>query len=313
MKPLLRYLYKMGVHRKIQVALILVLCLLPLSGPAAGDDQSSLPARHWNQSNLSRIKVSNPNSLTFAVFGDSRDNEAVFGQLLKQVDQDPDFAFAVQVGDLVPDGELGNFRSFIKQVKHYLRLPLLTVIGNHDIQNRGRDYYLLIFGQYYYSFHLNNNYFIMVDDAGITSFTEKQLRWLAEELQKSQSFQRRFVFLHIPLFDPRQDTPPHALAPEYGWRLADLFKKYKVTHIFTGHIHGYYTGKWSGVPYTITGGGGAPLHGTDPQYYFFHYLKVTVNGDQVRIQVQRVLEPRSPGSGPQPVKGYQIKDPHPTK
>ena len=47
-----------------------------------------------------------------------------------------------------------------------------------------------------------------------------------------------------------------------------LFKKYKVTHIFAGHIHGYYTGTWDGMPYTITGGAGAQLYGSDPEHVF---------------------------------------------
>ena len=71
-------------------------------------------------------------------------------------------------------------------------------------------------------------------------------------------------------------------------RLAALFKKYRVTHIFAGHIHSYFTGTWDGVPYTISAGAGAPLYGTDPEHFFYHYLKVNVKGDKVQVQVRRL-------------------------
>ena len=86
-------------------------------------------------------------------------------------------------------------------------------------------------------------------------------------------------FFHIPLFDPRGGENHHCLRPELATRLVALFKKYRVTHVFAGHIHSYYTGAWDGVPYTITAGAGAKLYGTDPQHVFYHYLKVTIQGE----------------------------------
>jgi len=96
------------------------------------------------------------------------------------------------------------------------------------------------------------------------------------------------VFLHIPLYDPRDGEKPHSLKPEEASQLLALFKKYHVTHIFAGHIHAYYAGAWEGLPYIITGGAGAPLSGTDPQHAFYHYLKVTIRGSQVQVQVRPV-------------------------
>ncbi len=39
-----------------------------------------------------------------------------------------------------------------------------------------------------------------------------------------------------------------------------LMSRYEVEHVFLGHIHAYSTAVYDGVPYTITGGGGAGLH-----------------------------------------------------
>lgn len=283
----LRYARDPGRHRRIKPTL-LILWVLFLAGLALGSDYGALPARDWNPSQLAKIKVAQPDILTFAVMGDSRNSREVFEGLLKQINQDRDMAFSIHLGDLVQDGKLEQYRFFLGQVRKNLQKPLLTVIGNHELHNKGRQLYHDIFGPYYYSFHLQNNYFIVVDDAGKTSLNEAQLGWLAEELKKAQAFPRRFVFLHIPLFDPRGDEHYHGVPEEIRRRLKDLFQQYKVTHIFAGHIHGYFAEKWAGVPYTITGGAGAEIKGTDPQHYFFHYLEVSIKGDDVRIEVRRV-------------------------
>ena len=150
-------------------------------------------------------------------------------------------------------------------MRQNLHKPLLAVIGNHELYGEGGlELYHEIFGPDDYAFQINHNYFIVVNDAAKEGLSPEQLRWLEAELQKSQAAKTRLVFLHIPLFDPRGGENHHCLRPEQAAKLLALFKKYKVTHVFAGHIHDYYTGTWDGVPYTITGGAGAPLYGTDP-------------------------------------------------
>ena len=277
--------------RKIRLSIFIFL-LVSLAGLNAWAF-APLPAKNWNPGNLAQIKVHKSGALIFAVLGDSRNNPVIFQQLLKQVDRDPDIAFAIHLGDMVEVGDLEKYRDFFKQVRENLHKPLLTVPGNHDVANHGRRLYHEIFGRYYYSFKINDHCFIMVDDAEPPGPDDRQLRWLEKELQKARGCRTRLVFLHTPLFDPRGDSYHHCLPEEMGRRLAALFQQYRVTHIFAGHIHSYFAGAWQGVPFTITAGGGAPLYGTDPEHYFFHYLKVTLQGDQVRVQVERVASPES--------------------
>jgi len=250
-----------------------------------------LPAREWNRHNLERIKTTAGRPLTFAVLGDNRSNPSVFRQLLRQMDRDPALAFAINVGDLVETGSVENFREFLELVRHHLRLPLLTVLGNHDLEkDHGARLYRQIFGPDYYSFQIKDNYFIVVNDTGKSETSEAQRHWLERELKKSQTSKTRLVFLHIPLFDPRGGEHHHALPEETGRELAALFSRYHVTHVFAGHIHSYFAGNWDGVPYTITAGAGAPLYGTDPAHFFYHYLKVTLKDGKVSIEVVRVAE-----------------------
>ena len=94
--------------------------------------------------------------------------------------------------------------------------------------------------------------------------------------------------MHIPPVDPREGKGYKCLPEKDGKDLLDLFKRYNVTHLFASHIHGYFSGAWEGVPYTITGGAGAGLHGTDPQHFFYHYIKVRVFSGKVETEVRQL-------------------------
>jgi 3',5'-cyclic AMP phosphodiesterase CpdA len=267
---------------------LIILLILAWAGAGFAAEAGALPARDWNQTNLQRIKMPAGRTLTFAVLGDNRSNPKVFIQVLKQINRDRRLTFAIVVGDLVETGTVENFRVFLDQVRRYLQIPLLTVIGNHDLERgHGVRLYRKIFGPDHYAFQLKDNYFIVVNDVDKGGGGQAQRRWLERELKKSQAYKTRLVFLHIPLFDPRSGKP-HALPLATGQKLAALFSRYHVTHIFAGHIHGYFSGKWDGVPYTITAGGGAPLYGTNPQHFFYHYLKVTLTDGKVTIKVRRL-------------------------
>jgi hypothetical protein len=273
----------------VRLGLIILLGLLAWVGAGLGAGTGTLPARDWNPRQVERLQAPAGSALTFAVLGDNRSNPEVFGRVLQQMDRDPGLAFAIDVGDMVKQGSLEQFVDFFKQIQPYGRMPFLTAAGNHDLgKNQDLTLYREIFGPDYYAFPIQDNYFIVLNDNLHTGMGEAQMAWLEKELRKSQAFKTRLVFLHIPLFDPRGGENHHCLPEATGRRLAALFHQYRVTHIFAAHIHGYFAGNWDGVPYTVTGGAGAPLYGTDPQHFFYHYLKITLRGDHVEVKVRRL-------------------------
>ncbi|WP_041675224.1 hypothetical protein [Sulfurimonas autotrophica] len=66
--------------------------------------------------------------------------------------------------------------------------------------------------------------------------------------------------------------------------LNKLFERYNVTKLFCSHIHAYYHGIWHKTPYIISGGAGAPLKDGG----FFHYIKVTVENENISYQVIKI-------------------------
>lgn len=249
------------------------------------------PAQNWLAENLQNIKINNPNDYAFAVFGDNKNSHTTFPELLKEVSRDQELRFAMALGDLVFDGEMEKYRYVFTQIRKNLNIPLLTAIGNHELREKGRGLYYDLFGPFYYSFKIGSDYFIVVDDANEKDLDKWQRQWLEKELRKAADFSHRFVFMHVPLFDPMGPKHHHCLPSGTAHSLLDLFKKYKVSHIFASHIHSYYTGKWKGIPFTITGGAGGELVGKDPNHDFFHYLKISVKDGNVHISVVPIASP----------------------
>jgi len=266
------------------------LCILLFMGLKFWDYYAPLPIHDWNNKEISRVKVADPEDFAFAVLGDNKGNYSFFEPLLHDIDHDAGIAFAIDVGDLVSEGKKGKYRRFLNQVQENLTIPFLTAIGNHDLNNGSSDNYLEIFGPTYYTFQIGQSYFIILDATTESGFDKPERQWVEDELQKAQTSKARFIFMHVPPFDPRGSGFNKCLPEKDRKDLLDLFRRYKVSHLFASHIHGYFSDVWEGVPYTITGGAGGGLQGNDPEHFFHHYLKVHVfnaNG-KVDIMAKRI-------------------------
>ncbi len=238
----------------------------------------SIPARHWNETALAQVAGvarQKSDSITFAVFGDSKGNLKGYDRLLDAVSRDPEISFAIHLGDMVGGGEDQSFRKFLRHTRAHFTRPLLTLMGNHDEGEGGRELYDTIFAPAYYSFTLGQTYCMVLDDGMKGSLDEKQLGWLEGELKNARNYPNRLVFMHKPPFDPRPGEA-HCLPKKEAKPLMNLFWKYPVTHLFAGHIHSYYEGEREGIHYVITGGAGSNLEGKNPAHDFFHYMRVTL-------------------------------------
>jgi len=278
------------ILKEYPVKIILAsLCILLFIGITVWNSSAPLSIHNRNQRELSRITVADPHDFTFAVMGDNKGNRSVFEPLLRDTGQDKEIAFALDDGDLVRKGRVGLYRRFLHQVQGHLAIPFLTAIGNHDLDDDGSDKnYRDIFGPTYYSFQVGQGYFIVLDAVTEAGFDKAERRWLEQELQRSQTAKARFVFMHVPVFDPRGGQFHKSLPDNDQKDLLDLFRRYKVTHLFASHLHGYFSGVQAGVPYTVTGGAGGSLQGTDPEHFFYHYIKVHLCDGKADVIVRRI-------------------------
>ena len=227
---------------------------------------------------------------SFVVMGDSRNGNDVLRAIIRSVNDDASIRFSLNNGDLVPHGRQDEFTEYARIIAQAKR-PLINIIGNHEIYVPGKKTnYRTWFGEPYFSFTYANSYFIITDNADLMGFDSRQWRWLTKELERSRNYAHRFVFMHVPLYDPRKGNYArgHSLRSlRAAHRINDLLDRYDVTMLFASHIHAYYRGMWRRTPYIITGGAGAPLKSRG----FYHYVKVTVDGEKVGYEVVRV-EPK---------------------
>lgn len=243
---------------------------------------------NWNYAQLERIDKT-PKEFSFAVFGDNRNSGKVFDNLIAALNRGTAL-FAIDIGDMVDDGEKVRFNFFLKQLRD-LHVPLLTAIGNHEVNSNGRGNYYEILGNFYYSFTVGDSYFILLDDSDEKQFDSWQMDWLEEELKRSLGYRNRFVFMHIPLYDPGagDSKPGHSLQDmALAKRLNDLFDKSHVTMLFASHIHGYYHGVWGKTPFIITGGAGADLNDSNPEHSFYHFVMASVGNDAVKYETIKI-------------------------
>jgi hypothetical protein len=256
---------------------------------------------NWNEEQIQKInsRLCSEN-FCFVVMGDTKNGLGIFHRIIKDINGEK-LLFAIDVGDLVSDGEKEKYRIFYNGIKKS-EVPFLVAIGNHDIREGGRANYFDIFGHFYYAFSYCDSLFVVLDDANEEYIDKQQMEFLENELKKD--FKHKFIFLHVPPFDPRNYTldipelihgdikPEHCLADkENAKQFMDLASKYSVTAVFASHIHGYFEEIREGVAYIITGGAGAELLLSNPEHYFYHYVNVCVNGSNVGYKVVKFPSP----------------------
>ena len=258
---------------------------LASSAPISTTGPGGIP-QHLNTAQLEKVDNSR-SDFAFAVLGDNRGSTTIFDSLIAKVSSDS-VLFALDNGDLVDGGTVANYRHFVDQISACTK-PFLVSAGNHDDISNG--IYAALFGDGYYDFTVGDSLVIVLDDSNERNIDSGQLEWLKSELSRGQAYKYRFIFMHVPLYDPRQsgESVGHSLQDlTFAKMLNGLFDQNHVTLILASHIHGYYEGVWGSTPYIISGGAGAPLQGTDPEHFFYHYVRVHVSDQGIEHEVVRI-------------------------
>lgn len=225
-------------------------------------------------------------TFTIAAYGDSRwdarlatyEHEAVIKALVKDKPR-----IVLQVGDIVRIGQCyanqpgieGWWEEYFKPAQSLIgSVAVLPAAGNHEYKTECApaeriwyyDYFNLpgngVAGQAekWYAFNYGCARFISLNtydgDTITFSFSQAQQDWLNAEMNSAAYLNAKWqiVYMHTPLHQWPDDAPRRLRST-----LQTLFKNKGVDLVLEGHIHRYERGVQDGVPYVITGGGGAPL------------------------------------------------------
>ncbi len=239
--------------------------------------------------------------LRFAVYGDCRDGHDIHRKIVAQIIKDePSIVF--QTGDLVHRGTDPALWKIFNDITEVMRKKILyyPARGNHDFGDAG--FYKAITSPIttgtadYYTVDKGNCHFIILDVDEHTDFSPKseQHKWLVDDLELNKGkFTHTFVFFHVPGYS----IGSHGMNTDVQDMLCTVFAKYKTRIVFTGHDHNYYHTTRNGIPYIVTGGGGAPLYDVMPEKGAIagdkyerasHYCLVDVKGKDVTVQAIRI-------------------------
>ena len=152
-------------------------------------------------------------TLRFIFTGDSQQFYDEAEALVASANQQPGISFLVVAGD-ISDFGLAREMQWVDEKLRRLKVPYVTVIGNHDLVGNGRPTYAHIFGAFNYSFVYGDTKFIMIDTNGREynfDGTAPDMGWLRPQLANHDGARRQVVISHVPPtnddFDPALRAP----------------------------------------------------------------------------------------------------------
>lgn len=162
-------------------------------------------------------------------------------------------ACVIHTGDLVNDFGNEEQKAIYKRLMDQIdpSIPVFVVPGNHDIRGwtaEKRDRYVEFVGYDRFSEKVGDCALIGFDSNCIrdnaVKAEEEQFVWLEEELKRAQGSRHIFLFCHCPvaMFALNEPDGHNNFPKEKRARYIELFSRYGVEGIFSGHSHlgGYF-------------------------------------------------------------------------
>lgn len=225
------------------------------------------------------------------VFGDSRDGEHVFSQLMQLANTrfgEHELLYSFHLGDLISrpsrQDQLLRYQHLIKA--YMPQGTFLPVVGNHDVDSKDTLAHFqlawpVVTEKGYYARSIEDGFFIALNTTKadvIGALGPTQLEWLAATLAspQAQAASYRIVAMHHPI---DQDAP-------LGQYLHQLYREHNVQMVFFGHMHVYHHSVRDDVHYVISGGSGSPLHGAfGEEAAFFHYVRLLRTAEGMKADI----------------------------
>jgi len=160
--------------------------------------------------------------------------------------------FVVVCGDIVDHaGDEKEISAYLEvTAKLDKDISLYHVAGNHDYkisEPESLGLYQTKFGAPWYSFEHKNNLFVIFESTMVKYGDENwnmykwQMLWLEETLKQAQdkNYDNITVYTHYPLAFKKADEPDEYfnLPKARRMKLLEMFHKYNVKAVFSGHFH----------------------------------------------------------------------------
>ncbi len=244
----------------------------------------------------------------FLAYGDNRTDPVSHRRVVEAMLKRPR-DLLIHTGDYVEvgsrDADWGAF--FAVERELLASRYLVGSVGNHELIEPGGGNFLRYFAKADVdptSLHVEQRGFVRTVRWGRAHFflfngmdeggTAEERVWLEKELDRSiadapSAF--RIVALH---HSPWSSGPHGANKKLYTSGIVDLLVAKKLDILFAGHDHLYERGSAKGIPYIISGGGGAPLYAikhripeAERAESVHHFVDVAVTEGRISIEAVR--------------------------
>jgi len=263
-------------------------------------------------------------SFRFLLYGDNRTDDAAHAAVVRAMVSSAS-SFLVNTGDMVSNGgSKAQWQTFFDIEAPLTReRPIFATVGNHELVDGAGLEYVRYFGpaelpkallapastitgtaldagaaqlsldQLSGTFRWSNARFFLVN--GMVQYTSGPTRaWLDKVLADADS-EAGLVWRIVVVHHGPWSSGPHgdnALLDEA--KIPDLFRAHKIDIVLSGHDHIYERGIAGGLPYMVSGGGGAPLYrvkkaqATSLHYEAVrHFVEATVSTGGIKFVVVR--------------------------
>lgn len=208
------------------------------------DDEKDLTAKNLKMLHAAPADA----TVRFVLMGDSQRFYDDSEDFVHSVNQLEGIDFVIHAGDITDFGLAQEFK-WVHEIMSGLKVPYLTVIGNHDLLANGRKVYRKMYGEFNYIFEYGDFRFILLDtnsrEYGFNGAVP-DLDWLQSQLETSNK--KTVIISHIPPFDADFDGN---LEHKYAELLADDPNVVLSLH---GHQHSFFDETYydDGVRYFVT-------------------------------------------------------------
>jgi len=277
---------KSKIYLTIFILIILILITYKIYAPYTIQDFNAV-----NVKNMDIIKNNvQANEYTFAVVGNIENSITIFdNRILEQINSG-NVDFIISTGNNLRDGDESKYRVFYRTLEK-MNLPFLTAIGSKEIKDDGNENFYKYFGPFYYSFQINDSYFIFLDTTENTNLSWQQ-QWLENELKEAAAYEKKFVImnktpLNIDTDYLIDDSIKYIEEKKLRNFYQNIFAEYNVNTVFSSNLEIYHQENIDGVNYYISGGAGGELI-FENKNSFYHYLLVNVNENGIEVNIERL-------------------------
>jgi len=190
-------------------------------------------------------------TIRIAVSGDTQRSYGKSEDFVAQINARNDIDFVILNGDISDFGLLLEFDGIYK-IYNQLKVPFISVIGNHDLVANGADVYKRMFGDLNFTFKYAGIKFVCHDTNGREynfNGSTPNMQWLKNNLTLETGVDRLIAFSHVPPkdgdFDPKLSLPYQNLLNQTPGMIASIH-----SHQHQPQITQYQDEK--GIPFLIT-------------------------------------------------------------